>query len=131
MGSYGIGPTRLVPALIEAFHDANGILWPKSVAPFDLGLVNMKPGEHAVDAACEALYSQLSNAGVEILYDDTDARAGAKFATMDLIGLPYQVIVGPRGIQDNQIEIKDRASGERVTLTPEATMNRILSEFPV
>lgn len=130
MGSYGIGPTRLVPALIEAFHDANGIAWPKSVAPFDLGLVNMKPGDEAVDAVCEAMYSQLSNAGVDVLYDETDARAGAKFATMDLIGLPFQVIVGPRGIQDNQIETKDRASGQRFTLSPEATINRILSEFP-
>ncbi|MGI9400086.1 MAG: proline--tRNA ligase, partial [Rhizobiaceae bacterium] len=128
MGSYGIGPTRLVPALIEAFHDENGIIWPKAVAPYEIGLVNMKPGDQAVDGACEALYEQLGNAGVEVLYDDTDSRAGAKFATMDLIGLPTQLIAGPRGIADNQVEIKDRASGERVSLTPEAALNRILSE---
>jgi prolyl-tRNA synthetase len=94
MGSYGIGPSRLLGAIIEASHDENGIIWPKGVAPFDVGLINMKPGDAACDAACERLESALENAGLEVLYDDTDERAGAKFANADLIGLPIQVIAG-------------------------------------
>lgn len=129
MGSYGIGPTRLVPALIEAFHDDNGIIWPKSVAPYQIGLINMKPGDQAVDAACETIYEHLQNAGIDVLYDDTDSRAGAKFATMDLIGLPTQIVAGPRGIANNEVELKDRATGERISLSPEAVINRITSEI--
>lgn len=128
MGSYGIGPSRLVAALIEAFHDEDGIKWPASVAPFDAGIINMKAGDQAVDSVCEELYLQLSNAGLDVLYDDTDARAGAKFATMDLIGLPWQVIVGPRGVAEGQIEIKDRNTGERETLTPQAAANKLAND---
>ena len=113
MGSYGIGPTRLVPAIIEASHDEAGIIWPASVAPFDIGLVNMRSGDAACDAACEKLETELANAGLEVLHDDTDARGGAKFAQMDLIGLPTQVIVGPRGLEAGEVEVKDRRSGER------------------
>ncbi len=97
MGSYGIGPSRLIAAIIEASHDENGIIWPKGVAPFDVGLINMKPGDAECDAVCERLYAELQAAGQDVLYDDQDTRAGAKFATMDLIGLPVQIIVGPRG----------------------------------
>ena len=96
MGSYGIGVSRLVGAAIEASHDENGIVWPAAVAPFAVGLINLKPGAAACDRLCEGLYEKLRELGVEVLYDDTDERAGGKFATMDLIGLPWQVIVGPR-----------------------------------
>jgi prolyl-tRNA synthetase len=128
MGSYGIGPTRLVAAIIEASHDDAGIVWPQAVAPFDVGIVNMKAGDPAVDGACETIYRQLENAGFDVLYDDTDNRAGAKFATMDLIGLPWQVIAGPRGIAEGQVEIKRRADGSRETLSIEAAVNRLVSE---
>jgi prolyl-tRNA synthetase len=128
MGSYGIGPSRLVAAIIEAFHDDAGIIWPQAVAPFQVGIVNMKAGDGAVDAACESVYGQLSNAGMDVLYDDTDNRAGAKFATMDLIGLPFQLIAGPRGVADGQVEIKRRSDGARETLTIEAAVNRLVSE---
>jgi prolyl-tRNA synthetase len=115
-GSYGIGPTRLVPAIIEASHDDNGIIWPVSVAPFEAELINLKVGDKDTDAACEALYAELQAAGLDTLYDDRDQPAGAKFATADLIGIPYQVILGPRGLKDGQAEIKHRKSGERETL---------------
>ena len=129
MGSYGIGPTRLLGAIIEASHDENGIIWPKQVAPFDTGLVNMKPGDAAVDSVCEDLYAKLSKSGLDILYDDRDERAGSKFATMDLIGLPFQIIAGPRGVGEGTVEIKNRADGSRETLSPEAAFNRLVSEF--
>jgi prolyl-tRNA synthetase len=112
-GSYGIGPTRLVAAIIEASHDENGIIWPDPVAPFDIALINMKPGDGACDALCEKLQSAYEKAGRDVLYDDTDQRAGAKFATADLIGIPRQVIVGPRGAADGTVEVKRRATGER------------------
>ncbi|SJZ56088.1 proline--tRNA ligase [Consotaella salsifontis] len=128
MGSYGIGPSRLVAAIIEAFHDDNGIIWPKAVAPFDVGLINMKPGDADCDRACEDLYAQLGGRGLDVLYDDVDQRAGAKFATMDLIGLPLQVIVGPRGAKAGEAEIKIRASGERLTLPLDAIVNRVADE---
>jgi len=126
MGSYGVGVSRLAGALIEASHDDAGIIWPDAVAPFAVGLVNMKPGDAAVDAACEDLYARLEAAGVEVLYDDTDARAGAKFAMMDLIGLPWQLIVGPRGLAQGEVELKRRATGERETMSIEAALNRLV-----
>lgn len=116
MGSYGIGPTRLIAAIIEASHDEAGIIWPESVAPFDIGLINMKAGDADCDRACDALYAALTAAGKDVLYDDTDARAGGKFATADLIGLPWQVIVGPRGVAAGEMEIKNRKTGERETV---------------
>ncbi|MCV0381321.1 proline--tRNA ligase [Nitratireductor sp.] len=125
MGSYGIGPSRLLAAIIEASHDENGIVWPESVAPFDVGLINMKAGDEACDRVCEELYEKLQAAGKDVLYDDTDQRAGGKFATADLIGLPWQVIVGPRGVASGEVEIKNRATGERESLTLEAVVNRL------
>ena len=116
MGSYGIGPTRLVPAIIEASHDDAGIVWPVSVAPFEAIVVNLKAGDTETDAACEALYGELGRAGIDVLYDDRETPAGAKFATADLIGIPYQLILGPRGLKEGQAEIKHRATGERETL---------------
>ncbi|MEX6507507.1 proline--tRNA ligase [Jiella sp. M17.18] len=127
MGSYGIGPSRLIAAIIEASHDENGIIWPKSVAPFDVGLINMKPGDADCDRACDDLYARMQAAGLDVLYDDQDTRAGAKFATMDLIGLPTQVIVGPRGAKAGEAEIKLRATGERMTLPLDAVVARVLS----
>ena len=124
MGSYGIGPSRVVAAIIEASHDENGIIWPQSVAPFDASIINMKAGDEACDAACEQLYAALSNAGRDILYDDTDQRAGAKFATHDLIGVPWQIVVGPRGVAAGEIEVKDRRTGERETMSADAVINR-------
>ncbi|ERP97856.1 prolyl-tRNA synthetase [Labrenzia sp. C1B10] len=125
MGSYGVGVSRLLGALIEANHDENGIVWPKSVAPFHVGLVNLKPGDELTDPVCEDLYAKFEAAGIEVLYDDTDTRAGAKFATMDLIGLPFQVVAGPRGLKDGLLEVKDRATGEKEMLSPEATLNKL------
>ncbi len=125
MGSYGVGVSRLVGAIIEASHDDNGIVWPDAVAPFDVGLINMKPGDGACDGACERLYAALGKAGVDVLYDDTDTRAGAKFATMDLIGLPWQVIVGPKSLAEGKVELKRRATGEREVLTLEAALDRL------
>ena len=116
MGSYGIGPTRLIAAIIEASHDENGIIWPEAVAPFDVGLINMKAGDAECDRICGELYKALTAAGKEVLYDDTDERPGGKFATADLIGLPWQVIVGPRGAAAGEVEIKNRKTGERETL---------------
>ncbi len=112
-GSYGIGVSRLVAAIIEASHDDAGIVWPQPVAPFDLGLVNLRQGDAATDAASEKLYEELVKAGLDVLYDDRNDRAGEKFARMDLIGLPWQVVVGPRGIKAGTVEIKNRATGER------------------
>ncbi len=125
MGSYGIGPSRLVPAIIEASHDEAGIIWPESVAPFDVVVINMKPGDAACDAACEKIYAALGNAGKDVLYDDRDERAGAKFATADLIGVPWQVIAGPRAVAGGEVELKNRRSGERMTLSIDAAINRL------
>ncbi|MFK8251569.1 proline--tRNA ligase [Ancylobacter terrae] len=126
MGSYGIGPSRLVAAIIEASHDENGIIWPEAIAPFRVGVLNLKVGDAATDAACEKLYAELVARGVDALYDDTDARPGAKFATADLIGLPWQIIVGPKGLADGTVEIKKRADGSRETLPIDAAIARIL-----
>ena len=124
MGSYGIGPSRLVAALIEANHDENGIIWPESVAPFRLGLANLKVGDAATDAACAGLYEKFEKAGIDVLYDDRDDRPGAKFATMDLIGLPDQVIVGPKGLAEGKIEVKNRRSGARENLSLDEVLNK-------
>lgn len=126
MGSYGIGVSRLVGAIIEASHDDNGIVWPDTVAPFKVGLVNLKSGDAETDAACDALYAKLEAAGVTVLYDDTEERAGAKFSTMDLIGLPWQLVVGPRGLKSGTVELKRRATGEKEELSPDAALAKIV-----
>ena len=123
MGSYGIGPSRLVAAIIEASHDDAGIIWPEAVAPFKVAILNLKRGDAGTDGACEELYRGLSDKGVEALYDDTDKGAGAKFATADLIGLPYQVMVGPRGLAEGKVEVKKRADGSREMMTPAAALD--------
>ena len=119
-GSYGVGVSRLLGAIIEASHDEGGIIWPDSVAPFGVGIINLKPGDAAVDAVCDQAYRALSAAGKEPLYDDTNERAGGKFATADLIGLPWQLVVGPKGVADGVVELKRRATGERQTLPLES-----------
>jgi prolyl-tRNA synthetase len=125
MGSYGIGVSRLMGALIEANHDDRGPIWPEAVTPFPAGLVNLKQGDTAADAACEALYGQLRAAGLEPLYDDRDERAGAKFATMDLIGLPWRITVGPRGLEKGVVELTSRRTGASEALSPEAAVARL------
>ena len=125
MGSYGIGVSRLTGAIIEASHDDVGIIWPEAVAPFKVGLINLKTGDAACDEACEDLYRKLIDAGVEVLMDDREGRAGVKFADMDLIGLPWQVIIGPKGVSGGFVELKNRASGEREEIFPEDALTRL------
>ena len=126
MGSYGIGVSRLVGAIIEAYHDEDGIIWPDSVAPFSVGVINLRTGDKDCDKVCKDVVDKLEGAGKEVLYDDRDERAGTKFATMDLIGLPWQIVVGPRGLKNGVIEIKRRASGERQELSIDSALSRLL-----
>jgi prolyl-tRNA synthetase len=125
MGSYGIGVSRLVGGIIEASHDENGIIWPDAVAPFRVGIINMRAGDAACEQACVSLYDQFSKAGIEALYDDTDDRAGAKFARMDLIGLPWQIVVGPKGLEKGVVELKRRKTGEKIEVSAEEAVRRI------
>ena len=127
MGSYGIGVSRLVGALIEANHDDAGIIWPESVAPFRVGLINLRPGDARCRDASDKLYARLRGAGIEVLYDDRDESPGAKFAAMDLIGLPDQLILGPRGLAAGTIECKNRRSGARQDMPIEAAAARFVS----
>ncbi len=124
-GSYGIGVSRLVAAIIEASHDDNGIVWPASVAPFGAGIINLKVGDEACDRVAEELYAKLSEAGLDPLYDDSSDRGGVKFSRMDLIGLPFAITVGPRGIKDGVVEVKDRRTGERESLSVEAAIAKL------
>jgi prolyl-tRNA synthetase len=122
-GSYGIGPSRLVAAIIEASHDDAGIVWPEPVAPFKVAILNLKQGDAGTDGACEQLYKELTARGVEALYDDRDERAGGKFATADLIGIPWQVMIGPRGLAEGKVEVKKRAGGTREMMSPAAALD--------
>ena len=123
MGSYGIGPSRLVAAIIEASHDDAGIKWPEAVAPFRVAILNLKQGDSATDAACESLYRDLMSKGIDVLYHDLDERPGSKFATADLIGVPWQVVIGPKGLASGTFEVKKRADGSRENLSPAATID--------
>ena len=125
MGSYGVGVSRLIGAIIEASHDAAGIIWPEAVAPFDVGVINLRPNDEAVSAACEDAWAKLKAAGKTVLYDDRDERPGGKFATADLIGLPWQLIIGPKGLADGVVELKRRATGERETLPLDAALQKL------
>ncbi len=125
MGSYGIGVSRLVGAIIEASHDDSGIVWPEPVAPFRVGLINLRTGDEACDAACETIFRSLVEAGTDVMYDDRDERAGVKFADMDLIGLPWQVVVGPKGLAAGTIELKSRKTGVREELSIDAALARL------
>ena len=126
-GSYGIGVSRLVGAIIEASNDENGIVWPASVSPFDAGLISMRPKDEATAAACDAAYAAMGAAGMDVLYDETEDRAGAKFGRMDLIGLPWQVIIGPKAVEKGVVELKERATGERAELPLEAAIEKMRS----
>jgi prolyl-tRNA synthetase len=124
-GSYGIGPSRLVAAIIEAFHDEAGIRWPDAVAPFNVAILNLKQGGSDTDAACEKLYAALTAEGIDVLYHDLDERPGSKFATADLIGVPWQIMVGPRGLAEGKVEVKRRFDGSRELLTPADALVRV------
>jgi prolyl-tRNA synthetase len=126
MGSYGIGVSRLVGAIIEASHDERGIIWPESVAPFKVGIINLKKGDAACDAACEDVYIRLQDSGIEVLYDDRDESGGSKFANMDLIGLPWQLVIGPRSLKDDMIEIKNRASGDKEECSIDTALSKLI-----
>jgi prolyl-tRNA synthetase len=124
-GSYGVGVSRLVGAIIEAFHDDAGIKWPEAVAPFRVAILNLKQGAADTDAACEALYRDLTAKGVEVLYDDLDQRPGAKFATADLIGIPWQVLIGPKGLAEGKVEVKKRSDGSRELMSAADAVKRL------
>jgi prolyl-tRNA synthetase len=128
MGSYGIGVSRLVGAIIEASHDEAGAIWPEPVAPFDIGIVNLKPGDTACDRMAEDAYAKLQNAGREVLYDDRDERAGVKFARMDLIGLPWQVVIGPKGAEKGIVELKRRKGGEKAELSLDSALAKLTAK---
>jgi prolyl-tRNA synthetase len=125
MGSHGIGVSRLLGAIIEASHDDKGIIWPEGVTPFPVGIVNLKQGDGATDAACAGLEAALLAKGLEPLYDDRDERAGAKFATMDLIGLPWRITVGPRGLAEGKVELTSRRTGDSEAMSAEAAVDRV------
>ena len=125
MGCYGIGVSRLVGAIIEASHDENGIIWPESVAPFKVGLINLRVGDAKCDSVCQGIYDTLQAKGVIVPYDDTDERAGGKFASMDLIGLPWQLVVGPKGAEKGMVELKNRKTGEKQEISVEAALSQL------
>ncbi|CUH64056.1 Proline--tRNA ligase [Thalassovita gelatinovora] len=129
MGSHGIGVSRLLGAIIEASHDENGIIWPEGVTPFHVGIVNLKQGDEEADSACEALYDSFTAAGLDPLYDDRKERAGGKFATMDLIGLPWRITVGPRGLKNGVVELTSRRTGESEELPPEQAVEKIIQIY--
>ncbi len=129
MGSYGIGVSRLVGGIIEASHDENGIIWPLSVTPFGAGILNLRTGDEATDKVCEDIYARLSTAGIDPLYDDKPDRGGVKFSRMDLIGLPFQIVVGPRGLKEGIVEVKTRKTGGRQNLSPDEAVNFITAQY--
>jgi prolyl-tRNA synthetase len=124
-GSYGVGVSRLVGAIIEACHDEAGIKWPEAVAPFKATILNLKQGGSDTDAACESLYRELHAKGVDVLYDDTEQRAGAKFAAADLIGVPWQIMVGPKGLAEGKVELKRRSDGSRENLSADEVVAQL------
>ena len=129
MGSHGIGVSRLLGAIIEASHDDKGIIWPEGVTPFHVGIVNLKQGDSEADAACQALYDSFTTLGLEPLYDDRNERAGGKFATMDLIGLPWRITVGPRGLKNGVVELTSRRTGESEEMPPEEAVKKVAAIY--
>ncbi|PCH75005.1 MAG: proline--tRNA ligase [Rhodobacteraceae bacterium] len=129
MGSHGIGVSRLLGAIIEANHDDNGIIWPEGVTPFHCGIINLKQGDDAADGACEQLYAALTKAGLEPLYDDRKERAGGKFATMDLIGVPWRITVGPRGLKNGVVELTSRRTGVSEEMTPQEAIEKVVEIY--
>ena len=128
MGSYGIGVSRLVGGIIEASHDDRGIIWPRAVAPFDVAVVNLKAGDETCDSCAEDLYAKLQAAGADPLYDDRDDRPGAKLAAIDLIGIPWQIVVGPRGMAKGVVEVKNRRTGEAVEVSPDSALSMVMQD---
>jgi len=128
MGSYGIGVSRLVGGIIEASHDDRGIIWPRAVAPFDVAVVNLKAGDETCDSCAEDLYAKLQAAGADPLYDDRDDRPGAKLAAIDLIGIPWQILVGPRGMANGVVEVKNRRTGEAVEVSPDSALSMVMQD---
>ena len=128
MGSYGIGVSRLVGGIIEASHDDRGIIWPRAVAPFDVAIVNLKAGDETCDSCAEDLYAKLQSAGADPLYDDRDDRPGAKLAAIDLIGVPWQIVVGPRGMANGVVEVKNRRTGEAVEVSPDSALSMVMQD---
>ncbi len=128
-GSYGIGVSRLAGAIIEASHDDRGIIWPEAVAPFEVAVINLRQGDAEADGACDDLYAKLIARGLDVLYDDRDERAGAKFATIDLIGIPWKLVVGPRGLKEGVVELVNRRTGETENLSPDDAMNRLAATY--
>lgn len=128
MGSYGIGVSRLVGGIIEACHDENGIVWPKAVSPFDVGLISMKPKDETVSGIADGAYDALTAAGLDVLYDDTDERPGSKFNRMDLIGLPWQIVIGPRGVEAGVVEVKNRKTGEKTDMPLEQAIELVKAD---
>ena len=128
MGSYGIGVSRLVGGIIEASHDDRGIIWPRAVAPFDVAVVNLKAGDETCDSCAEDLYAKLQAAGADPLYDDRDDRPGAKLAAIDLIGIPWQIVVGPRGMANGVVEVKNRRTAEAVEVSPDSALSMVMQD---
>jgi len=124
-GSYGVGVSRLAGGIIEASHDESGIVWPEAVAPFRVALINLRQGDEACDGVCEDLYAKCQSAGIEVIYDDRDDRAGVKFADMELIGIPWQIVIGPRGVKAGIVEMKNRKTGEKEELSAEAALSKL------
>jgi prolyl-tRNA synthetase len=122
MGSYGIGVSRLVGAVIEASHDEAGIIWPDAIAPFRAAILNLKQGDGVCDAMCDAAHNALGDLA---LYDDRPERAGVKFNDADLLGHPWQIVIGPRGAAAGRVELKRRADGAREELSLEAALARV------
>ncbi len=129
MGSHGIGVSRLLGAIIEASHDDNGIIWPEGVTPYGVGIVNLKQGDAEADAACEALYKSATALGLDPIYDDRNERAGGKFATMDLIGIPWRITVGPRGLKNGVVELTSRKTGVSEEMTPELALEALAKTY--
>ena len=128
MGSYGIGVSRLVGGIIEASHDEKGIIWPRAVAPFDVAVVNLKVGDDTCMTCADDLYARLQAAGADPIYDDRDDRPGAKLAAMDLIGIPWQIIIGPRGMDNGVVEVKNRRTGEAVEVSPDSALTMVMQD---
>ena len=128
MGSYGIGVSRLVGGVIEASHDEKGIIWPRAVAPFDVAVVNLKVGDDTCMTCADDLYARLQAAGADPIYDDRDDRPGAKLAAIDLIGIPWQIIIGPRGMDNGVVEVKNRRTGEAVEVSPDSALTMVMQD---
>ena len=128
MGSYGIGISRLVGAIIEAFHDDKGIKWPISVAPFHVSLINLMIDDKACAKMSNIMYEKISNSKLDVLYDDRDCSIGKKLSDNDLIGIPYQVIIGKRDLKDNIVQLKNILNNETKKISPEEALNFLLEQ---